>query len=608
MFTKGTDTIALHFADSSILALRLEGRDQKYNIVAVSSIALKPGVIEDGRILSLPDLATAVTQLFSQAKPQAMKPKEVVICLPESKVFSVALLLPATVSGAEAVDSLRRKVAEVIPVEDGLLVADYQKRQAGKQTEYFYAATYEAVLSDYIKLFDSLRIKIRVATLESFALATVLGPKDEKQTALILDIGSRNTIATIVTQQFVRESVTIANAGDVWTKTIKESQNISWEEAEKKKVTLGIVSSPDNTVAPLILPWIQRWSAEIQMLIQFWQQNHSEKIDSVILTGGSSQLPGLSDYLQTVLNLPVVIGQAPNNVSLSNVSLQQYISTLGLAMMAGDERSGDINFVEPKLKNVKFPTPKTTILSPKTTTNKAAPVVLQTKSRKPPLILIAILIIAIGVFAFVWWRSLSPTVTNQVPIIGDSAEVQTAEVSFIADTSNGTAAINTDQPILKAAINSQILNSEPIPLSRSYWQTLRDNAARSGDGAAVDTGVLYNLLLNEQVQKLWQKNIDSLTTTYSNSQQTMLSSFVAYTVTTSTPPLAAITPEIEQPFSLIANFQVMTITTSDLVTLMKDDWRNKFQTDLPANYTLKNVTISPLPDGFYTIRMSVEAR
>ncbi len=594
MFTKGTDIVAIHFSDSSVMALRLDNQNKKYSVTATSVVNLKPGIIEDGRIIALPELTAAVESLLANAKPQALKPKEVVISVPESKVFSTALQLPLTLSAGDLADSLRRKAAEVIPVEDQLLVADYRRHQVGQMYEYFYAATYQTILDDFEKLFTNLHIKLRMATVESMALATILGVPDAKQSVLILDIGARTTIASVVTDTYLRESVTIANAGDLWTKAIAQEQSVSWDEAEKLKQSTGIISSPDNTLTAILLPWLQRWSAEIKQFVTYWQQSHNETISQVVLVGGSAQLPGLLEYCQTAFEVSVIIGKAPAGLSFDQSGVARYLTIAGLAMMAIDEKLDDINFVLPKLKSIKRSTTKSQVVAQPT----VAPSVItppKEKNHKSTILLLAIFFIALLVFGAIWWRSQTPQAAIPTPSI-TSDNYQSADIVYTILTI-ATSTPDQGHPSIKATIEGQTQTIERKQLSAEYWQTLSDTVARAG-GNSLNKNDVYQALLQDQTKLLWRANLDTLTSKYAP-DGLILPTYLDYTIATSSPSINKVVPGSDVFLNITVTYRSLLVDKKTFEQILATEWQKQFQQDLPTDYKTIELTITPLSDGVY---------
>jgi type IV pilus assembly protein PilM len=584
------------------MALRLDHQSKKYSVTAVSAVALKPGIIEDGRIVSLPELKTAVESLLASAKPQALKPREVVISIPESKVFSVALQLPAALTAGELADTLRRKAAEVIPVEDQLLVADYQKHQIGQLQEYFYAATYQAILDDFEKLFDSLRIKIRMATVESLALATILGPKESSQPVLILDIGARTTIASIVENQYVRESVTMNNAGDLWTKAIVQDKGISWEEAEKMKQSIGVIPSPDNTLTPIVLPWLQRWSAEIKQFVTYWQQSHNETLAQVILTGGSAQLPGLADYAQTSLGLPVVVGQIPDGLNFDQANAARYLTIIGLAVMAVDEKLDDINFMPPKLKSIKraVEKPQVVVTSGSQAAAPARPANKAGDNRRT-LVLLAVLLIALAIFGVIWWRSQTPQPATVAPS-AQTENYQSADIVYTLLTLATTTPAD-GHPTITATIEGQTQTLRQKQISAEYWKDLQTSVAKAG-GNNSNKNDLYQALLQDQARQLWRDTYAQLNSKYAPDKQ-VLSAYLDYSVATSSPSVNDIVPGSDQFLDMTVNFRALIVDKKALDQILITGWHNQFQQDPPADYKTIDLTIAPLKEGVYQIHQII---
>src|SRR3989344_1988517 len=109
---KGSDIVAVNFADRSLEALQLEKSGNTYEVKAWSRLVLEQGIIEDGKIIMADRLRRLVKQLFSQAKPQALLHKEVVFSLPESKVFSESLVVPGGLKKEELETMIKQKAQE----------------------------------------------------------------------------------------------------------------------------------------------------------------------------------------------------------------------------------------------------------------------------------------------------------------------------------------------------------------------------------------------------------------------------------------------------------------------------------------------------------------
>ena len=84
--------------------------------------------------------------------------------------------------------------------------------------------------------------------------------------------------------------------------------NVSWEEAEETKKRFGL-SPEQNKVLPVLVKTLEPLRDEITTAINFYKEKTGQAVSEIILTGGSSQLKGLVEYLSTDLEVVVRLGE-----------------------------------------------------------------------------------------------------------------------------------------------------------------------------------------------------------------------------------------------------------------------------------------------------------
>jgi type IV pilus assembly protein PilM len=159
-----------------------------------------------------------------------------------------------------------------------------------------------------------------------FALWNILLSFDQikkEETVALIDMGAEKTGIYLFkdrTLQFTRE---VTPAGADITKAIIEgigssgSPELLYEQAEKIKGETGIPSesyqekgsesSPSlSKIAFLVRPVMEKLVAEIERSLEYFRNLfNAEKIDGVLLTGGSANLKNMVSYLSKELRLPV---------------------------------------------------------------------------------------------------------------------------------------------------------------------------------------------------------------------------------------------------------------------------------------------------------------
>lgn len=171
------------------------------------------------------------------------------------------------------------------------------------------------LVTKYIDIFQRADLNLLSLETEIFALIRALVGND-KSTLIIVDIGAMSTNISLVKNGSVVMNRSIELGGKNVTSEISQNLNVAFERAEQFKFDIGInaegqadssiFKSIEDTVAPIV--------DEIKYTIDFFKnqlnfgQSESDVIEKIILTGGSSSLSYLSEYLSKQLDKKVYIG------------------------------------------------------------------------------------------------------------------------------------------------------------------------------------------------------------------------------------------------------------------------------------------------------------
>jgi type IV pilus assembly protein PilM len=129
---------------------------------------------------------------------------------------------------------------------------------------------------------------------------------EKKEPTLIIDFGASSVKAAIVNQHWVLVSGRLVPVGGATiTAEIAKDVSIDFAAAEKLKCEDGLLqNSPvaksiETSLAPL-------WTYVGQILEEHAKQNHLP-VKHVLLCGGGAYMPGIVEYMQRKLNLPVEV-------------------------------------------------------------------------------------------------------------------------------------------------------------------------------------------------------------------------------------------------------------------------------------------------------------
>lgn len=150
-------------------------------------------------------------------------------------------------------------------------------------------------------------LSVKNVELEIFSLARSLVNNDEG-CFLIVDIGSRMSNIILVEKGTIKANRNIEGGGSEITKTIAESLNISKQRAEElKKENRELLNNKEMSLA---IPVLDMIANEALRTINAFREKRGEnsRIDSIILSGGSSKLKGIDQYFYRKTGIQTRIG------------------------------------------------------------------------------------------------------------------------------------------------------------------------------------------------------------------------------------------------------------------------------------------------------------
>lgn len=284
-----------------------------------------------------------IKQVCHQAKTSTTK---AISSLPAYSVFSSILNLPA-MSKKELSSAVEWEAKKVIPLPisemilDWKVLAEFSEGQIGekkvegnneeelagslgegkrrflkivpekksKNIKILLTAAPKDLVKKYISIFRAAGLNLLSLDTESFALVRSLVGND-KSALMIVDIGSVVTNISVVVSGIPILNRSIDVGGLTITKAITNSLNVSLARAEQFKYDIGMnpqfsgQGSVPKTIETTLTPIID----EIKYSLNLYRNQGQKNIEKIILTGGSSLLLNLPEYLAKLIDLKVYLG------------------------------------------------------------------------------------------------------------------------------------------------------------------------------------------------------------------------------------------------------------------------------------------------------------
>lgn len=257
--------------------------------------------------------------------------KKVVASLPNSAVFTSVIEMPP-LEEEELKNAVEFEARKYVPLPMGemrLSWTQLEKAPDGKTT-ILITAVPNSILRNYLKIFELARLEPIALEIEALALIrSVIG--DDKENDLLVDIGAKVSHLNIIEKGNLVLTRNVLIGGETITMKIAESLRISMVRAEQFKKEFG--ANQSKIIPETIRPVLNTIRAEIKKLQSIYTAR-GKKFDKIIIVGGGSNLPGVSDFLSDV-GIKVVSGDPLSKIIYDpqiKPLLDQYASNLAVAI------------------------------------------------------------------------------------------------------------------------------------------------------------------------------------------------------------------------------------------------------------------------------------
>lgn len=345
-------SIGVDIAENSIEVVQLAEIGTSVSVGNLGRVNLQPGVVKNGRIINDEELSKALMAAMAEAQPKAIKDRKIIFGFPESQtffhIFSYKYESGEKNIGKEKMDRIVLEEAwSNIPIVKNEMVVYYQVLQEDKnEINFLIVAAMKRIVFEWQEFFNKLDLDVQTFDIEALANFRSLAIKSKKSVCII-DIGAATTNIYIFADGKIVYEHTIDIAGEDFTAEIINVAKTSREEAEKKKIEIGL-SNPEEIFFPALIKILENILSEIRNVLDHYEKNGKTKIEKLVFIGGSSQMKGLTEYFQSNLTLPAVLGESKY---LNNKKLE-FIGAVGMALRGLDKKIDDedpvIPFVEEK--------------------------------------------------------------------------------------------------------------------------------------------------------------------------------------------------------------------------------------------------------------------
>ncbi|MCX7902479.1 MAG: pilus assembly protein PilM, partial [Burkholderiaceae bacterium] len=284
-------------------------RPNEYSLVRCAIEPLDKGWVVDGNIEKLEEVADAVRRLI---KKTGSRTKNVALALPPGAVITKKIVLPGGLTDAELEIQVESEANQYIPFSLDEVSLDFcvigPSATSAGDVEVLIAASRKEKVQDIQGLAESAGLKPVIVDVESYAsrlsaqrLVDRLPNKGKDVLVALFEIGAFNTSLQVLKNGDLLYDRDQAFGGAQLTQQIARQYGFSPEEAESKKRSGDL---PEDYTTTVLQPFVDTMASEVARSLQFfYTSTPHNRVDYIMLAGGSASLPGLVDKIVSQTNV-----------------------------------------------------------------------------------------------------------------------------------------------------------------------------------------------------------------------------------------------------------------------------------------------------------------
>lgn len=341
LFSSHPSYLGVDIGSASIKVVELKNENGRPRLLTYGFAEEPVDIIHDNTEAMAKKIASLLVKICQTAK---VSTKKTVAALPSFSVFSSLISLP-NMSKKDLPQAIYWQAKKFVPMpleemtldwkllDEEIRVADLtvarqlknntntmvdntrmatdsssaEEREENNDLKVLIAAAPKKLVLHYLDIFKMAGLDLLSLETENFAMERSMVGGD-KNPIMIVDIGEITSDISVVENSIPLLSRSVAVGGRLITEAVMNSLRIDKKRAEQFKRDIGFLPGEGNlpqVIGRVVAPIIN----EIKYCFDLYAASKSNQhIEKIILTGGSSFLPNIDQYLSELLNIKVFIG------------------------------------------------------------------------------------------------------------------------------------------------------------------------------------------------------------------------------------------------------------------------------------------------------------
>ncbi len=321
---KQNAVLGIDISTAAVKILELSRFGNRFKVESYAVAPLAKETIEEKNFTNIDLVADSIK---SALKMSGTKLKQATVAVSGSAVMTKIIAIEAALSEAEMEEQIMIEADQYVPyaLEDVNFDFEVQgiSESNPEMVDVLLVASRRENVENRVEALARAGLKTQIVDVEAFAmehaftlLTDQFADSIDGQTVGIVDMGATVTTLNVLydgRSVYTREQ---SFGGKQLTEEIQRRYGLSYEEAGLAKRHGGL---PDSYVSDVLDPFKRAMVQQVQRSLQFYSSSSTNVgVDRIILAGGCAAIPGIEQWVEKTLAIPVYIANPFVNMMLSN--------------------------------------------------------------------------------------------------------------------------------------------------------------------------------------------------------------------------------------------------------------------------------------------------
>ena len=344
--------VGLDISSTAVKLLELSLSGDRYRVESYAVEPLPQNAVSERNITDINAVGDSVKKAF---KRSGSKAKNAAVAVAGSAVITKVITMPASLSEDDMEVQIQLEADQYIPFPLEEVYLDFQilgpSEKNPDSVDVLLAASRSENVDGRVAALEVAGLTPKVVDIEAYCMETAFSLVDDQisggaegKTIAVVDVGATMTTLNVLHEQriiYTREQVF---GGRQLTEEIQRRYGLSFEEAGRAKREGGL---PDNFVPEVLVPFKEAMAQQVSRSLQFFfSSSQYDRVDQIVLSGGSSSIPEVNELIQSKIGTPTIVANPFTQMALATRVSPQALSNdapsmmiaCGLAMRGFDQR------------------------------------------------------------------------------------------------------------------------------------------------------------------------------------------------------------------------------------------------------------------------------